>query len=572
MAIRELDQEISLNKPMDRLGCIRICLENAYAAGAKNINVVETSELLKIEDDGQGIKSQDRGRVARPFFTSKRNGFSTLGTAESTGLPLADACSSSKKTDILTKTAEDSVGTLISIKGLDRSETLHPRGLGTTIKFHDIPDSRQTDGQGGRKAPRGKKAQYGEVFLSFALANPRVNLAFKGSFEWLYRNVNAPEPSHTVQSGLYTLEMFASQPKNLQTHVRNSISVNQRPVDDFSGTVKSLLEAYGIKNFFHLRIMCQNPGPETYEIDITDSTTNIYFKDQHGIRCACEALSQHLLAANENLKDGSGTAIESPDANSASEQREPHLRARYASSHAGPPSKTQGSNSVGSLATSSRTARSMAVRKPKNRRNSVRADALQPSGRSRDPVKRRCVAGLAPLQEAAVARGPANGEELDGNSETVSASRHSLSRRIDGGHAAPSANPNRDGLRNSNSEKPDNDRMAIHLRLPLDQIILWRLWASKRVSDREVNNIRFSPDQLKEMRLNSFQLSEIIKNLGQLQFPAILARKTDIRSFLECCTVLSASLIIPYTLKSLLGVAVIVKFNYSRRRTDQSKA
>ena len=593
MAIRELDQEISLNEPMDRLDCIRICLQNAYDAVAKNVYVAETSEVLKIEDDGQGIKSQDRGRVARPFYTSKRNSSSKLGTAESTGLPLADACSCSKKTKILTCTAADSVGTLISIEGLDRSETSHPRGLGTTVEFHGIPDSRQNNSQGGRKAPKGKKAQYGEVFLSFALANPRVNLAFKGSFDWLYRAVNAPQPSHTVRSGHYTLEMFASQPKTLQTHVRNSISVNQRPVDDSCGTVKSLLEAYGIKNFFHLRIMCQNPGPETYEIDILGSKTNIYFKDQHGIRCACEVLSQHLLATNESLKDGSGTSIESPDANSASEHpatdrgpsacpqnhafphTEPHSRARYASSNAEPPSRTQGSNSIGSLATSRRTARSsthMAVRKPNNRRSYVRADALQPSKRSRNSVKGQCLARLVQqgiLQETAVARGPVNGEGLDGNSDTVSASRHSHPRRIDGGNVAPSADPN--GPRNSDSEKPDNGRMAIHLTVTLDQIILERLWASKRNSDREVD-IRLSPDQQDETGLDLSQLSEIVGNLGRLQFSAILARKTDIRSFLECCAVLSAFLIIPYTLKSLLDVTAIVNYKCSRRRTDQSKA
>ena len=134
---------------------------------------------------------------------------------------------------------------------------------------------------------------------------------------------------------------------------------------------------------------------------------------------------------------------------------------------------------------------------------------------------------------------------------------------------APSADPN--GPRNSDSEKPDNGRMAIHLTVTLDQIILERLWASKRNSDREVD-IRLSPDQQDETGLDLSQLSEIVGNLGRLQFSAILARKTDIRSFLECCAVLSAFLIIPYTLKSLLDVTAIVNYKCSRRRADQSKA
>lgn len=106
------DPDVTINADIDKLSQVLLnIIENSISAGCKNIDITSEKRdlltLIKVQDDGIGIKDETIGRIFDPFFTTKKEG---------TGLGLS----------ICKKIIEDHGGT-IEIKSVS--------GSGTTVLF-----------------------------------------------------------------------------------------------------------------------------------------------------------------------------------------------------------------------------------------------------------------------------------------------------------------------------------------------------------------------------------------------------------------------------------------------------
>ncbi|RHY34056.1 hypothetical protein DYB32_001181 [Aphanomyces invadans] len=131
---------------VDLATAVKELVENALDAGATTVEVKlkEFGQVgFEVSDNGQGIPEADHAAIALKHYTSKIRAFEDLERVASFGFrgeALSSICQLSGSFSVLTRTADDSIGTLLQYdqNGALVSSSKKARGIGTTIFVDDL--------------------------------------------------------------------------------------------------------------------------------------------------------------------------------------------------------------------------------------------------------------------------------------------------------------------------------------------------------------------------------------------------------------------------------------------------
>ncbi|CAK4651596.1 unnamed protein product [Aphanomyces euteiches] len=170
---------------VDLATAVKELVENSLDAGATTIEIKlkEFGQLgFEVSDNGKGISSEDHAAIALKHYTSKIQAFEDLENVSSFGFrgeALSSICQLARSFTVLTRTKDDSIGTLLQYDhgGALVSSTKKARGVGTTVivedLFHPLP-VRYKDFVKNIKKHYGKTLR---VLQGYALISSKVKIS-----------------------------------------------------------------------------------------------------------------------------------------------------------------------------------------------------------------------------------------------------------------------------------------------------------------------------------------------------------------------------------------------------------
>ena len=296
--------------------CLKELVENSLDAGAKHIRVIVRDAgrtLLQVVDDGKGMSPTDARMAFERHATSKIQQASDLFQLRTMGFrgeALASICAVAH-VEVLTRRAEDEVGTRIEIAGsevISQEMVQCPVGTNMRVKnlFYNVPARRKflkTD----QTELRNLIAEYQRIVL----VNPQVQFTFvsndeiiselppaslKQRIETVFGHSSKPYTGNLVdiatETELVRISGFIGKPETAGKNSQQFMFVNGRYMRH-PYFHKALITAYSgllLPDHSPSYFLYYDIHPEAIDVNIHPTKTEIKFADE-------QAIFQILLAA-----------------------------------------------------------------------------------------------------------------------------------------------------------------------------------------------------------------------------------------------------------------------------------
>ena len=132
---------------------VKELLENSIDAGADSVSISIKNAgktLIRIIDNGKGMNEEDAVRSFLRHATSKISSYEDIENLQTLGFrgEALASIAAVAQVELVTRTEEESVGTLLRVEGneiVERSKAAHPRGTTISVKnlFYNTPARRQ---------------------------------------------------------------------------------------------------------------------------------------------------------------------------------------------------------------------------------------------------------------------------------------------------------------------------------------------------------------------------------------------------------------------------------------------
>lgn len=301
---------------------VKELLENAIDAHSKEIKLVIEEggkQLIQVIDDGDGMSETDAQRCFERHATSKISSLDDLFNIQTLGFrgEALASIAAVAQVELITKTAEDELGTKIIIQGRrpkSQSAVAAKKGTQVTVKniFFNIPARRNF-----LKATPTETKYVIEEFQRAAITHPEIGFSYFQNGHQLY---NLP-PTKAIQRIVHifgenyqknlipcqestdtmTLNGYIGAPSySKKTRGGQFLFVNNRYVKSafIHHAIKKAFEGLILPDTFPFYILSLSVPPDTLDVHVHPMKTEVKFEDESLIYTLVSAAIKKALAVH----------------------------------------------------------------------------------------------------------------------------------------------------------------------------------------------------------------------------------------------------------------------------------
>jgi DNA mismatch repair protein MLH1 len=302
---------------------VKELVENSIDAHAQQISVeIENGgySLIKVSDNGTGIRLSDLPVACRRHTTSKIRQFSDLTKISTFGFrgEALFSMSCCSHLTILTKTEDDDIGHSASFAEGELAGSISAAHalVGTTVEIRDLFYSNSVR-LSGRSKPNVDSRKVADIILKYSVVYPAISFIFVSSSRELYRSFGNAT-FDVVLRQIYSIEetdaffklvfeippsvhceLFLSSPGNAKTPKSSTIFINGRLIssDRIKRGMESAYSEYLPKGQHPFYFLVLTLPPHDVDVNIHPSKREVRFLNEADIIAAiCERVKSELDA------------------------------------------------------------------------------------------------------------------------------------------------------------------------------------------------------------------------------------------------------------------------------------
>ncbi len=314
----ETINKIAAGEVVERpLNVVKELVENAIDAGSTAITVEIKgggSELIRVTDNGSGIKSEECTKAFMRHATSKLRTIEDLDNLYSLGFrgEALSSISAVSKVEMITKTKDSLLGTRVVVEGgklLEKSDIGAPEGTTILVRslFYNTPARRKF-----LKSQVAETASVEDILEKAALSNPEISFQFiangktkistsgNGSLQDVIFNIFGKDvyrallPVNYSNFGIEVTGFTASPDFSYQARNGELYFVNKRFVKSkiINVAIEEVYRKYLMQHRFPFSVLNINVSPDTIDINVHPQKLEVKFSDNEKIsNCVIEAIN-----------------------------------------------------------------------------------------------------------------------------------------------------------------------------------------------------------------------------------------------------------------------------------------
>lgn len=322
----ETINKIAAGEVVERpLNVVKELVENAIDAGSTAITVEIKgggSELIRVTDNGYGIKDEECTKAFMRHATSKLRTIEDLDNLYSLGFrgEALSSISAVSKVEMITKTKDSLLGTRVCVEGgklLEKSDIGAPDGTTILVRslFYNTPARRKF-----LKSQVAETASVEDILEKAALSNPEISFQFiangktkistsgNGSLKDVIFNIFGKDvyksllPVDYSNNGIEIKGFTASPDFSYQARNGELYFVNKRFVKSkiINVAIEEVYRKYLMQHRFPFSVLHINVSPDTIDINVHPQKLEIKFSDNETVsNCVMDALNEAF--ANREL-------------------------------------------------------------------------------------------------------------------------------------------------------------------------------------------------------------------------------------------------------------------------------
>lgn len=301
---------------------VKELLENAIDAHSKEIKLIVREggkQLIQVIDDGDGMTPEDAERCFERHATSKIASVEDLFNIQTLGFrgEALASIAAVAQVELITKTAEDELGTKIIIEGgklKSKTAVATKKGTQITVKnlFFNIPARRNF-----LKSTTAENRHIIEELQRAALTNPEVAFSYWQNDHHLY-SLKASKPIHRIvqlfgenyqkhlipcQEDAHTIQLqgyIAAPSQSKKTRGGQFLFVNNRYVKSpfIHHAIKKAFEGLILPDTFPFYVLKLAVPTESIDVHVHPMKTEVKFEDESLIYTIVSAAIKKALAVH----------------------------------------------------------------------------------------------------------------------------------------------------------------------------------------------------------------------------------------------------------------------------------